>query len=74
MNRETIDRIISEILQEKLKGKDGHVCCKDGVCSDNLCVVHNKEGVRNIVGTGATRITASVGIEDAGGIRPISPE
>jgi deoxyribose-phosphate aldolase len=68
MNRETIDRIINEILQEKLKGRDGHTCCKDGVCSDNLCVVHNKEGVRNIVGTGAARITASVGIEDAGGI------
>jgi deoxyribose-phosphate aldolase len=70
MNRETIDRIINEILHEKLKSMDGRVCCKDGVCSDNLCVVHNKEGVRNIVGTGATRITASVGIEDAGGIEP----
>ena len=70
MNRETVDRIINEILQEKLKSNDSHICCKDGVCSDNLCVVHNKEGVRNIVGTGAARITASVGIEDAGGIEP----
>jgi len=70
MNRETIDRIISEILQEKLKEREGHVCCKDGVCSDNLCVVHNKEGVRNIVGNGAARVTASVGIEAAGGVEP----
>lgn len=70
MNRETIDRIISEILNEKLKGKDGHLCCKDGVCSDGLCVVHNKEGVRNIVGSGASRITTGVGIEAAGGVEP----
>lgn len=69
MNRETIDRIITEILQEKLKGKD-HVCCRDGVCSDNLCVVHNKEGVRNIVGNGAERITAGIGVDEAGGIEP----
>jgi|WetSurMetagenome_2_1015567.scaffolds.fasta_scaffold220958_2 deoxyribose-phosphate aldolase len=68
MNRETIDRIISEILQEKLKGQSHQSCCKDGVCHDNLCVVHNKEGVRNIVGNGAARITASVGIDAAGGI------
>lgn len=66
MNRETIDRIINEILQEKLKGS--HTCCKDGVCSDNLCVVHNKDGVRNIVQNGAARVTSGVGIEAAGGI------
>ncbi len=70
MNRETIDRIITEILNEKLKGKDGHLCCKDGVCSDGHCVVHNKEGVRNIVGSGAARITTGVGIEAAGGVEP----
>jgi len=68
MDRQTVDRIINEILQEKLKGKDGHACCKDGVCSDNLCVIHNKDGVRNIVGSGAARITAGVGVEDGGGI------
>jgi deoxyribose-phosphate aldolase len=66
MNRETVDRIISEILQEKLKGS--HTCCKDGLCSDNLCVVHNKDGVRNIVQNGAARVTSGVGIEAAGGI------
>lgn len=70
MNRETVDRIINEILQEKLKGKADHTCCKDGVCSDNLCVVHNKEGVRNIVQNGATRITTGVGVGAAGGVEP----
>lgn len=70
MDRETVDRIINEILQEKLKTQEGHLCCKDGVCSDNLCVVHNKEGVRAIVNGGAERITASIGIEGAGGIEP----
>ena len=66
MNREAIDRIIYEILQEKVKGS--HTCCKDGVCSDNLCVVHNKDGVRNIVQNGAARVTSGIGIEAAGGI------
>ncbi len=70
MNRETVDRIINEILQEKLKGKADHTCCKDGICSDNLCVVHNKEGVRNIVQNGAARITTGVGVEAAGGVEP----
>ncbi|MBI5216226.1 MAG: deoxyribose-phosphate aldolase [Ignavibacteriae bacterium] len=44
------------------------MCCKDGICHDGLCVVHNKEGVRNIVQNGASRISAGVGIEAAGGI------
>ncbi|MBI3193528.1 MAG: deoxyribose-phosphate aldolase [Ignavibacteriae bacterium] len=44
------------------------MCCKDGICHDGLCVVHNKEGVRNIVKNGASRISAGVGIEAAGGI------
>lgn len=71
MNRETIDRIINEILQERLKGgAASHLCCKDGVCSDNLCVVHNKEGVRAIVNGGASRITSGIGIESAGGVEP----
>ena len=70
MNRETVDKIINEILQEKLKGKQDHNCCKDGVCSDNLCVVHNKEGVRNIVQIGAARITTGVGVDAAGGVEP----
>jgi deoxyribose-phosphate aldolase len=70
MNRETIDKIISEILQEKLGKQQGHLCCKDGICSDGLCVVHNKEGVRAIVNGGATRITAGIGVDGAGGVEP----
>jgi hypothetical protein len=70
MNRETIDKIISEILQEKLGKQQGHLCCKDGICSDGLCVVHNKEGVRAIVNGGAARITAGVGVDGAGGVEP----
>lgn len=68
MDRSTIDRIIQEILAEKLGTKSDHTCCKDGICTDNLCVVHNKEGVRNIVGNGAARVSAGIGIADAGGI------
>ncbi len=70
MDRHTVDRIIDEILQEKLKGTDGHSCCKDGVCSDNLCVIHNRDGVRNLVHNGAARITSGVGVEAAGGVEP----
>jgi deoxyribose-phosphate aldolase len=70
MNRETVDRIISEILADKLKGSHAPTCCKDGICADNLCVVHNKEGVRTIVGNGASRVSAGVGVDDAGGVEP----
>lgn len=68
MDRETVDRIITEILTEKLQGGRSRTCCKDGICADNLCVVHNKAGVRNIVGNGASRVTSGVGVEAAGGI------
>ena len=73
MDRATIDRIIDEILAEKLKGgavRPPHECCRDGICADNLCVVHNAAGVRNIVGSGAARVSAGVGVEEAGGIGP----
>ena len=70
MDRATVDRIVREILQETLKGKEDPSCCKDGICKDNLCVVHNKEGVRNIVVTGASRVTSGTGIEEAGGVEP----
>jgi deoxyribose-phosphate aldolase len=70
MNRSTIDRIIDEILAQKLApgGRPHHECCTDGICADNLCVVHNKAGVRNIVGNGASRVTAGVGVDAAGGV------
>jgi deoxyribose-phosphate aldolase len=72
MNRATIDRIIDEILAEKLRGdvRPHHECCKDGICADNLCVVHNTAGVRNILGNGAARVSAGVGVDAAGGVEP----
>ncbi len=66
MNRqELISKIIDDVLKET---QTTHTCCKNGVCTDGLCVVHNKEGVKNIVQQGAARITASVGVDDAGGV------
>jgi len=72
MDRETVDRIITEILAEKLRGSAAKPqnCCKDGICADNLCVVHNKEGVRNLVGNGAARVTSGIGVDAAGGVEP----
>jgi deoxyribose-phosphate aldolase len=58
MDKATIIRLIEEVLRET----NAHTCCKDGVCSDNLCVVHNKEGVQNVVRSGADRISAGVGV------------
>lgn len=58
LDKATILRLIDEVLKET----NAHMCCEDGVCSDNLCVVHNKEGVQNIVSSGADRITAGVGV------------
>ena len=68
MDRRVIERIIREVVAEKLGTSGGHSCkgdCKEGVCLD---VVHNAEGVKNIVSNGASRITAGRGIEAAGGV------
>lgn len=62
VDKATILRLIDEVLKES----NAHACCKDGICSDNLCVVHNKEGVINIVKSGADRITAGVGVRVGG--------
>jgi len=73
MNRATIERIIEEILREQTGAGalTAAVCCsKDGVCADALCVVHNAAGVRNIVSSGAARVSAGKGIEQAGGVEP----
>jgi deoxyribose-phosphate aldolase len=71
MHQKEIDGLVSKILREQ-KGEHtrhgGQECCKDGTCSDGLCVIHNKEGVRNIVQNGADRVTAGMGIDAAGGI------
>jgi len=71
MDRRVIERIIREVVAEKLGTSGGHSCkgdCKEGVCLDGLCVVHNAVGVKNIVSNGASRITAGRGIEAAGGV------
>ena len=58
MDKQTILRLIEEVLKET----NAHTCCHDGVCSDNLCVIHNKEGVQNVVRSGADRISAGMGV------------
>lgn len=60
MDKTTILRLIEEVLRET----NARTCCKDGVCTDNLCVVHNKEGVENLVKSGADRISAGVGVSN----------
>ena len=61
----SIDSLVQSAIQ---RSNDSHLCCKDGVCNNYLCVVHNKEGVRNIVNSGAARISASIGVEEGGGV------
>lgn len=63
MHQREIDRIIQSIL-----GEQPGITCKDSICTDGLCVIHNKDGVKNIVKNGAERVSASIGIEAAGGI------
>ena len=65
MDRHEIERLVASVLSEQYSP---HLCCKDGTCSDGLCVVHNKEGVKNIVLNGAERVSAGMGIEAAGGV------
>lgn len=65
MHQKDIDKLVASILKEQV---GEHSCCKDGTCTDGLCVIHNKEGVKNIVQNGADRVTAGIGIDAAGGI------
>jgi len=59
MDKQTILRLIEQVLNET----NAYTCTKDGICTDNLCVIHNKDGVKNIVQSGADRISAGVGLE-----------
>ena len=65
MQQSEIEKLVASILKE---ASGEGPCCHDGICRDGHCVIHNKEGVKNIVRSGADRVTAGVGIEDAGGI------
>lgn len=65
MNQKELERIVQSILSKK---GENDSCCHDGTCKDGLCVIHNKEGVKNIVHTGAARVSAGIGIDAAGGI------
>ena len=65
MHQKEIDRIVQSILGNR---PGVNPTCKDGICTDGLCVVHNKDGVKNIVQCGADRVSASIGIDAAGGI------
>lgn len=60
LDRDRIVKLIDEVLQET----NAHLCCENGICSDNLCIVHNQAGVQSVVQSGADRITASVGLKD----------
>ena len=65
MQPQEIEKMVQSILHN---GSSKHSCCADGTCTDGLCVIHNKEGVKNIVHNGASRVSAGIGIEAAGGI------
>jgi deoxyribose-phosphate aldolase len=59
MDKQTILHLIEQVLKET----NAYSCTKDGICTDNLCIIHNKDGVKNIVQSGADRISAGVGLE-----------
>jgi len=59
MDKQTILHLIEQVLNET----NAYTCTKDGICTDNLCVIHNKDGVKNIVRSGADRISTGVGLE-----------
>ncbi len=65
MRQHEIEHIVHSMPGRK---SEADSCCHDGICHDGLCVIHNRKGVDNIVHTGASRVTASIGIEAAGGI------
>ena len=66
MDKQAILHLIEQVLNET----NAYTCTKDGICTDNLCVIHNKDGVQNIVRSGADRISAGVGV----GQDPFDPD
>jgi deoxyribose-phosphate aldolase len=70
MDRSLVDRIVREVIAQRLGPPVSSQMCRDGVCADGLCVIHNADGVRCIVEQGAARITSGKGIDQAGGVDP----
>jgi deoxyribose-phosphate aldolase len=66
MDRDRIDQMIDQVLQER--SRSAQECCSEGNCTDGLCVIHNKDGVKNVISNGASRVSAGLGIEAAGGV------
>jgi len=60
-----IDTIIRDVIASY---RDETSRCKDGVCTDGNCVVHNSEGVQTIIANGASRISAGIGVSDKGAL------
>lgn len=58
-----IDRILREVIASY---RDESSRCKDGVCTDGNCVIHNSEGVQSILANGASRVSAGIGVSDKG--------
>jgi len=62
-----MDPKLERIIQETIASyRDETSRCKDGVCSDGNCVVHNSEGVQSIIANGASRVSAGIGVTDTG--------
>ncbi len=67
MDSAIVDRIVSEVWQEKFSCP---LVCKPGVecVGCELCVVHKRGVVDDMINTGAERISAGLGVADAGGV------
>jgi deoxyribose-phosphate aldolase len=58
-----IDTIVREVIASY---RDETSRCRDGLCTDGNCIVHNSEGVLSIIQNGASRISAGIGVSERG--------
>lgn len=62
MYKTLVDRVIQEVLIEHSLRKS---ICDDGVCAGcGHCLFHKKDAVKNIIDSGAERISTSIGIPE----------
>lgn len=62
MYKSLIDRVIQEVLIEHSLQKS---LCDDGVCAGcGHCLFHKKDAVKNVIDSGADRISTSIGIPE----------